>query len=244
MATEHMNLNPQERRLVVGVGLVVFIVLNIWFVWPHFGDWRKIANERDDAERKLARYEKEVAQLPRLQAKLGELEASGPSVVEDERDLNLANLVQIQAQAHKLEIARMEDVRAGSTVTNQFFDEKAVTLTYNAETESLVNFLGSLTDTNSLIRVQELSVRPVPANAPVRLNGQIRLVASYQRKAPVPPPTPPSTNTPPHVAPVANVKSNSVPVAAATVKPSSPKSNSAPAAVSMPKRQLPSTPKP
>ncbi len=235
MASEPMNLTPQERRLVVGVGLVVFIVLNIVFVWPRFGDWRKIVNERDEAARKLARYEKEVAQLPRLQERLGELEAAGPSVVEEERDQNLANLVQKLAQSQRLEIVRMEDVRSGSTVTNQFFDEKAVTLTYNAETTHLVSFLNSLTDTNSLIRVQELSVRPVPSPAPQKLNGQIRLVASYQRKAPAPPPVP-VTSTPVAAAARGGPPTTTTNSAPASGQPS-------PAPVSIPKRTVPSAPK-
>ena len=30
------HLRPMERRLAVGVIVVVIVVLNWWFVWPHF----------------------------------------------------------------------------------------------------------------------------------------------------------------------------------------------------------------
>ena len=33
------QLRPFERRLAVGVVVVVFLVLNYVFIWPHFSDW-------------------------------------------------------------------------------------------------------------------------------------------------------------------------------------------------------------
>ena len=33
------QLRPLERRLVVGVAVVLLIVLNWAFIWPHFSDW-------------------------------------------------------------------------------------------------------------------------------------------------------------------------------------------------------------
>ena len=33
------QLRPLERRLAIGVLVVVFLVLNYVFVWPHFSDW-------------------------------------------------------------------------------------------------------------------------------------------------------------------------------------------------------------
>ena len=33
------QLRPLERRLVVGVAVVLVIVLNWVFIWPHFSDW-------------------------------------------------------------------------------------------------------------------------------------------------------------------------------------------------------------
>ena len=36
------QLRPLERRLVVGVAVVLLIVLNAAFIWPHFADWGKL----------------------------------------------------------------------------------------------------------------------------------------------------------------------------------------------------------
>ena len=33
------HLRPLERRLAVGVVVVLILVLNFVFIWPHFSDW-------------------------------------------------------------------------------------------------------------------------------------------------------------------------------------------------------------
>ena len=35
---DQLNLRPQERRVLVIVGLIIFVVLNILFVRPLFGE--------------------------------------------------------------------------------------------------------------------------------------------------------------------------------------------------------------
>ena len=179
---DSLNLNPQERRLVAGVGLVVFVFLNIWLVWPHFSDWRGILDDRAKNERTLARYQNEVNQLPKYQAKLNELENMGSRVLANQQDLNLAGVINEQALKHGLQINGRSDVAAGTTQTNQFFDEKAMRIDFTAKTEALVNFLESLTTTNSLIRVRNLSI--TPDQPPYRLKGWFTLVASYQKNPP------------------------------------------------------------
>ena len=44
---DKLNLRPNERRLVIIVLIVVFIILNFIFVWPRFGDWGKIKARRN-----------------------------------------------------------------------------------------------------------------------------------------------------------------------------------------------------
>jgi len=182
---DKLNLTPQERRLVAGVGLIVFVFLNIWLVWPHFRDRNKIQSDREKAEQTLARYQREVDRLKLYQAKVRDLENQGSRVETEEQDVKLAEEVLTQSHASKLDITDNRDVRSSSTQTNQFFDEKARKIQYRGDTEALVSFLTNLTQASSLIRVKDLTVRPDPANAPTRLSGEITLVASYQRKAPL-----------------------------------------------------------
>lgn len=75
--------------------------------------------------------------------------------------------------------------KTSGTQTNQFFEEKTQNVRIEAGNDGLVNFLVSLASTNSLIRVQEMSLQPAPNG--FRLSGNLTLVASYQRK---PPPKP------------------------------------------------------
>jgi hypothetical protein len=257
---EKLNLTPQERRLVAGVLLIVFVFLNIWLVRPHFSDWRKIQIDREKAERTLARYQKEVDRLKLYQNRLRELENQGSSVVLEEQDIDLATMVQVQSTVSKVEITGNKDARSSSTQTNQFFDEKARTINYKADTEALVTFLTSLTTTNSMIRVRDMTVRPEPPVAPTRLSGDITLVASYQKK-PVKPtanaatPPPPKTPAPnPTTKAVASAaKTNGVAKQGAASKPGSgpnvatnkslPPTNTNKPAIPKPRSILPSLPK-
>src|SRR6266850_1439171 len=64
--------------------------------------------------------------------------------------------------------------------TNQFFLERAQSLSIDAGEPQLVDFLYKLGSGSSMIRVRDLTLRP---DAPrFRLTGNIKLVASYQKK--------------------------------------------------------------
>ena len=41
------RLNPSERRFVVVVALLLFIVVNLFWVWPHFSDWGDLKGRLD-----------------------------------------------------------------------------------------------------------------------------------------------------------------------------------------------------
>src|ERR1700677_3173519 len=57
-----LNLTPQERRIVVIVFLVVIVVLNLLFVWPHFGEWSSINKQLEDMRGKIANCNRLIAQ--------------------------------------------------------------------------------------------------------------------------------------------------------------------------------------
>ena len=44
------KLTPAERRLVVFVGIGVFVVINIWFIIPMFGRYGKLQQKRNDTQ--------------------------------------------------------------------------------------------------------------------------------------------------------------------------------------------------
>ena len=183
-ALAKLNLRPQERRLVVFVAIVVFVVLNIWFVWPHFGDWTTINIKQERAERTLRNYETEIQKTKGYQVKLRELESAGSSVVPEEQELDLVRVVDTQARINGLYLIALDThAKQSTTETNRFFEEQYVTLHATSDNEQLINFLISLTSTNSLIRVKDMTLKPADMAA-TRLDEQLTLVASYQRKTP------------------------------------------------------------
>ena len=155
-AFDRLNLRPFERRLVVGVGTVVFIVLNLVFVWPYFSERGKALEDLEGARRKLARFEQEVAQMPQTQAKMKELESAGESVPEEDQGTDFLSAIQRQASQIGLSISTPQRM---TTRTNQFFIERNQGITFVAEERQLLDFLYSLGTGGSMIRVRSLSLR-------------------------------------------------------------------------------------
>ena len=42
------HLRPLERRLAVGVAVILILVLNWWLIWPHFSDWGNLRRREGD----------------------------------------------------------------------------------------------------------------------------------------------------------------------------------------------------
>ena len=68
------NLRPFEKRVVVGFSALFFVVLNFLFVIPHFSDLTSVHERMANAQRKLARYQAEIAQTNSYVAGLREFE--------------------------------------------------------------------------------------------------------------------------------------------------------------------------
>lgn len=182
------HLRPSEKRLLVGVAVVFFIVLNFWFVIPRFSDWGMMQARLWEAQEKLTAYRKEEAQLPSYQKLLREFERGGENVPAEEQSSQFLRAIQNR-------IAETGVTVQGSTKqssrTNQFLLELSQSYTIEAPEQQMVDFLYSLSAGNSLIRVRDLNVRPNPPRQ--QLSANVKLVASFQKKAP---PKPGSTPAP------------------------------------------------
>jgi hypothetical protein len=183
---DKLNLRPQERRLVVLAGAVIFLVLNLWFVWPHFSEYGRLRSEIARASATLERYHAELARVPAYSRRLEELEGQGAAgVLPEEQATLLISRIQMQAERSGLKLQRLTPAaraaRGGSTV--EFFEEQSLTLMLNPTgPEELINFLVALATGDLVIRVRELDLRPDPSET--RLIGTIRLVASFQKQIP------------------------------------------------------------
>ncbi len=172
------SLRPFEKRVVVGFGTLFFVVLNFLFVIPHFSDLAAVHDRMGEAQRKLARYQTEIAQTNIYVGGLREFERENSDVPAEEQSLQFANTVNAQAGQSSVHIVSNSHI---NTQTNQFFLEKSQSLSVQSGEQQLVDFLFSLGSGNSQIRVRDLSVRPDPPRQ--QLVAQVKLVASYQKRA-------------------------------------------------------------
>jgi hypothetical protein len=174
------QLRPMERRLVVGVAVVLVLVLNAVFIWPHFADWGKLRSRLADAHRKLKLYQTAVAQIPALQGDVKKFESEGEFVAPEDQGINF--LRTIQAQSAQSGVGMVNPGRQITRTNDAFFVEQVVNINVLATEDQLVDFLYKLGSGASMIRVRDLELQPDQPHQ--RLNANIRLVASYTKSPP------------------------------------------------------------
>jgi type II secretory pathway component PulM len=181
------QLRPMERRLVIGVGVILLIVLNWVFVWPHFSDWTNLSNSYRDAQQKLKLYQAAIGQKPVLEKAVKKYESQGEFVAPDDQAINFMRTIQQQASASGFGIEGYSPTRMQ---TNQFFVEQIETITVHATEPQLVDFLYQLGTKSSMVRVSDIDLQPDQPRQ--HLAATIKLVASYQKnpKAPAAPAAP------------------------------------------------------
>lgn len=176
------QLRPLERRLVVGGCVALIVVLNWWFVWPHFSDWSNLRGQLEDAQKKLKLYQAAVAQIPDYQAKVKAFESQGESVAPDDQAINFTRAIQSQSARSRVVIVNTS--RQLTRTNDAFFVEQVQNINVIANDEQLVDFLYKLGSDASMIRVRDLELQPDAAHQ--HLTANIQLVASYQKSPAAP----------------------------------------------------------
>jgi Tfp pilus assembly protein PilO len=176
---DRLNLRPFEKRLVVAVVAVLFIVLNAWFVFPHFSDLSEAEDRRAAALKKMVNWQVEIDQMPFYQKKIREMESEGQSVPEEDQQNQFSRAIQMQQAQSGVNIT---STSKQTVRTNQFFLELTQQVSVQSAEDKLVDFLYNLGSGNSLIRVRDLALRPDPPRQ--QLSGTVKLVASYQKNPP------------------------------------------------------------
>jgi hypothetical protein len=175
------QLRPLERRLVVAVLVVVFLVLNAVFIWPHSSDWSNLRGRLDDANRKLKLYQTAVAQTPTYEAQVKKFASQGETVAAEDLAINFTRTIQSQSLASGVQLQNTS--RQITRTNDAFFVQHVQNINVLATEDQLVNFLYKLGSGASMIRVSDLELQP---DAPrQRLSANIKLVASYQKNPPV-----------------------------------------------------------
>ena len=173
------QLRPMERRLAVGVMVVVILVLNYIEIWPHFSDWGNAETKTHQAEQTLKIYKDAITQTPTYQRMLKKFESQGAVVAPEDQAVDLMRTVSMQSGETGASIVNAS--RSMTHTNNVFFVEQVQTISVVATDEQLVNFLYNLGNDPAMIRVRDLELQPDGARQ--HLNAQIQLVASYQKSA-------------------------------------------------------------
>jgi Tfp pilus assembly protein PilO len=213
---DQLNLRPQERRVLVIVGLIIFVVLNILFVQPLFGQLGTAENALEKSKRTRAKYEAEIAKAPNFERIEARLKKEGSEVLSEE--LQLQRIVNNQAIAAAVQVSRSTPVtRTQIGRTNQFFEDQGLTIDFTSGGKELVDFLVGMASGNSMVHVHDMTLRTVAGGT--RLGGTILFAASYQKKN-----APATRVVESGAAPRPLTKTNATAVAAAPPKTNAPKS--------------------
>jgi hypothetical protein len=195
---DKLNLRPFERRLVYGTVILLLLVINGVFIWPRFKDWGDTKARLEAANTKLEKWSEVIAKKKTLEAQVKTFESEGQSVAEQDQANQFLLTVQSQASASGVQI--LANMRPSTTTNDPFFIEQRQTFHVQAREENLIDFLYQLGAGDSMARARGLSFRP--GQNKQSLDGNIDLIASYQRKAPAP--TPVKTAAPDAAKPAAS----------------------------------------
>jgi Tfp pilus assembly protein PilO len=176
------HLRPLERRLAVGAVVVLILVLNFVFIWPHFSDWSRLETRLKNARATLANYQATIAQATNYQAQVKSLEGQGEFVALEDQAINFMRTIQAQAEASG--VGRANYSRSIMHTNDAFFIEQVQNINVVATDQQLVDFLYKLGSGASMIRVRDLELQPDGPRQ--HLNANIRLVASYQKNPAAP----------------------------------------------------------
>ena len=176
---DSLNLRPGERRLIVFVAIITFVVLNYLFVWPHSQKWEISLKELDDAKAKLVDYQATVAELDQTSKNLTDVESGGATLLSDAESEHLLRTIQNETTKHQVNVQRYDGQSVNALGTNNLFIERVLPIQYiNTDDTNLVSLLVSVGSGDSLIRVRDLTISTDPSRT--KFHGRITFVASYR----------------------------------------------------------------
>ena len=158
---DKLNLSPQERRLVVVVAIVVFVLLNIWPIWPEFGSVNRWNNRRQAAEANLKKFKDEYREKNSVRVAIAlNSKARACMFGTEEQALSLQRDVANQALLSGVQVNRYDPQARMATGgrTNAFLEEQGLINTVVTGEKELVDFLYNLGTRSSLIRVRSMTL--------------------------------------------------------------------------------------
>ena len=138
--------------------MVLILVLNYVFIWPHFSDWGNLHRRLDAARSKLKLYQTAVAQTDACQKQVNSLKARASSSRLEDQAMNM--LRTIQTQSAQSGVGIVNNSRQITRTNDAFFVEQVQNINVLANDEQLVDFLYKLGSGASMIRVRDLELQP------------------------------------------------------------------------------------
>jgi hypothetical protein len=187
---ESLNLRPQEKRVLVGIAVVVFVVLNLVLVVPRFKEYgnlkKELAATRDTNALYNAVIYKDTNSVGGYQQQLRDL-SKAPEGKVSSTEIQLEQTVTREAAANGLFIQTIQNVASqvigSSGQSDKFFARQSVRVTIQATEDALVKFLYDVGNDPAMIRVWELQLNPADNNR-YKLNATMLLTADYQKEVP------------------------------------------------------------
>lgn len=179
---DRLQLRPQERRIVVAGAIVLFLLLNLWFVWPHFGSLSQHQSKRLANEKTLQQYQQETGRTNDYLARLTELEKEGSGILDADSANTVQRALTALGQANGMALPFNPVPLTARTRTNEYFEQ----ITFSANLpptlpNPLVTLLTSIASNNIVMRVRELDLKPSDASR-TKLSGSLKVVASFPKK--------------------------------------------------------------
>jgi hypothetical protein len=172
-------LKPLERRWMVFIGGVVFVMVNYFYVWPHFNDYKKNSVRIQNAVTTNGFFQAEVNHQSEYKRKLAEMQSDDSSLAQEDQAIDFVHFYSSHAAANKVVVTQNGQL---VTKTNDFSIDQQMGISVQADETNLVKFLYSLGTGSSAMRVRSMSMHPDPSH--MQISAGLTLVASYQKKAP------------------------------------------------------------
>jgi hypothetical protein len=184
---DQLNLTPQERRIVVAIAVVVFVVLNLLLIWPHFGDLKRVRQQLDDTRNTMTTWNVEIGKdvdpsTNGYKNKLKTLERQQGGGIGSQQ-IQLQKSIYDQAMKTGVNVGEYRPVSSAGVSSNEFYEEQSLKITFECQESQLVNFLFNVGNDPAMIRVRELNLHAADANR-YGLKGDAFLSANYAKQQP------------------------------------------------------------
>ncbi len=177
---DQIGLSVFERRLVMAIFVVLFAVLQWWFVFPEFKKWGELKAAMQKADETIRKYQPEIDKLPAYKTEVAKLEDEGSKLASYDVAIQLLRIVQGQVAKSGVQAQNYIPSQPRPARGNDFFEEQSLSVSfYNTGDKELLDFLVALSADNSMFRVRELTVRPDQSG--MKLMGSVTVVATYQK---------------------------------------------------------------